>query len=302
MLLGASGVGDRAIERGQSTADLNQRIWEVDFYRRPITDTAGQPLWELVVCDRARTFVFRDVCPQGLVDTEWLVDRLETALGEPSQLPDRLCVFRPQSLSLVEAAAHRLGWVVEPTRRTYALKHWLQQRSIESPLLDPATREPYDPLAIDQPPPLPLADALWGDRWGFTSLRADVLADRLMQRPIPFGSCPPELRPAALGLAASAVIPGVIVNGGRRSRQLAQWLDQVNPVTLNFVPGEPDGCILDAGLCDRWILTTSQDPEIRQAGIAFEARKAPVQNLHFLLLQPDDSGMTYTGLWLLQPA
>lgn len=281
---------------------INQQIWEVDFYRRPMTDTAGQPLWELVVCDRARTFVFRDVCPQSSIDTHWLTERLVAAMGDNATPPDRLCVFRPQSLSLVEAAASQLGWPVTATRRTQALKDWLQKRAIESPLRDPATGQPYDPLAIDSPPPLPLADSLWGDSWGFASLSAEVLARQLAQRPIPYGDRPSELLPDRLGLSAKAPIPGVVVNGGRRSRALAQWLNGVQPVALSFVPGEPDGVILEAGLCDRWILATSQDPELRQAGLAFESRKSTVRHLHFLLIQPDNSGMTYTGLWFLQPA
>ena len=32
----------------------------------------------------------------------------------------------------------------------------------------------------------------------------------------------------------------------------------------------------------------------------YERKKQQSQNLHFLLIQPDDSGMTHTGFWLLQ--
>ncbi len=46
--------------------------------------------------------------------------------------------------------------------------------------------------------------------------------------------------------------------------------------------------ILEASLADRWILATFADEKVSAAG------------LYFLLVQPDDSGMTYTGLWLLQ--
>jgi hypothetical protein len=289
-------LGDRTIPE-----TLPETVWEVDFYRRPRMDTTGQPLWELVVCDRARSFVFRDVCPQSLATVDWLVDRLEAALGEPAQPPARLCVFRPQSLSLVETAARQLGWPVEATRRTLALKAWLQQRAIDTPLLDPATRQPYDPLAIEGPPPMPMPESLWGDRWRFASLSAADLTNRLLPRPIPHGARPAELQPAALGLSPEAIVPGVTIEAGRRSRLLSQWLESVQPVALQMVAGDPDGLMLDAGLCDRWIVTTFEDAEVRQAGQTFEQRKAASQGLHFLLVQPDDSGMTYSGLWLLQP-
>ena len=32
----------------------------------------------------------------------------------------------------------------------------------------------------------------------------------------------------------------------------------------------------------------------------YEQQKGDSQGLHFLLIQPDDSGMTETGIWLLK--
>ncbi|HEY9750428.1 MAG TPA: Tab2 family RNA-binding protein, partial [Allocoleopsis sp.] len=52
---------------------------------------------------------------------------------------------------------------------------------------------------------------------------------------------------------------------------------------------------------DRWVLATFEDAEVRAAAQAYEQRKQAAQGLHFLLVQPDDSGMTYSGFWLLQP-
>jgi hypothetical protein len=37
-----------------------------------------------------------------------------------------------------------------------------------------------------------------------------------------------------------------------------------------------------------------------EAGRLFEQRKVASQGVHFLLVRPDDSGVTYTGLWLLR--
>ena len=74
----------------------------------------------------------------------------------------------------------------------------------------------------------------------------------------------------------------------------------VNPVSLHFIAGAPDGLILEAGLVDRWVLTTFEDQEVQAAGQQFEQRKQAAQGLHFLLVQPDDSGITYSGFWLLR--
>ena len=50
----------------------------------------------------------------------------------------------------------------------------------------------------------------------------------------------------------------------------------------------------------RWVLTTFDDSDVSGAAKAFEQRKVAAKGLHFLLIRPDDSGMTYSGLWLLQ--
>jgi hypothetical protein len=83
--------------------------------------------------------------------------------------------------------------------------------------------------------------------------------------------------------------------------QLARWFQSVRPVALNYIPGPPDGLILEAGLVDRWVVATFEDPEVAQAARRYQQRKQHSQGLHFLLVQPDNSGMTYTGFWLLKP-
>ncbi|MGB3692248.1 MAG: Tab2 family RNA-binding protein, partial [Spirulinaceae cyanobacterium] len=59
------------------------------------------------------------------------------------------------------------------------------------------------------------------------------------------------------------------------------------------------GLILAGGLVDRWIVATFEDEEVARAAKAYEERKQASQGLHFLLIQPDDSGMTTSGFWLL---
>jgi hypothetical protein len=57
--------------------------------------------------------------------------------------------------------------------------------------------------------------------------------------------------------------------------------------------------VLEVGLCDRTILFTYDDPEMAAAAQRFTQRQQESQGIHFLLVQPDDTGVTYTGLWLL---
>ncbi|MGL5924143.1 Tab2/Atab2 family RNA-binding protein [Chroococcidiopsis sp.] len=268
-------------------------IWQADFYRRPWRDDTGQVLWELLICDRAGNFRYEAICPQAAANASWLVEQLQLAA---SQLPDIIQVFRPQSLSLIATAGQKLGITVEPTRRTEALKQWLRSRIPQYS----TNGEPYNPLALDKPPPVPLPENLWGDRWRFASLPAGDLEAAFKDRPLPILDMPESLLPLNLGLASTIAVPGVIIYGDRKSMQLARWLQAAQPIALKYVPGELAGLVLEAGLADRWVVATFSDSEAIASAQTYAQRQQQSQGLHFLLVQPDDSGMTYTGFWLLR--
>jgi hypothetical protein len=273
-------------------------VWQADFYRRPLRNAAGQALWELLICDATHRFTYEALCPQSEANANWLVSQLQQAAGE--NLPDAIQVFRPQSLSLIEAAAQKLGIAVEATRQTTALKEWLQERASQYSKQEGYTGEAYNPIAIDKPPPLPLAENFWGEQWRFASLPAGNIEEAFAERPIPILQMPEFLLPLKLGLASSLAVPGVVIDGGRKSMQLARWLQEAKPVSLNYIAGAPDGLVLEAGLVDRWVVATFEDNEVATAARTYEQRKQLSRGLHFLLVQPDDSGMTYTGFWLLR--
>lgn len=280
-------------------------VWEVDFYRRPIQDQQGHPLWELLICSPDRSLQFNAFCPQPEANATWLIAQFQMIAA---QIPDRIRVFRPQSLSLVEAACQALNVLVEPTRHTPALKQWLKERwsptgpwpSQQYPQMDGYTGQLYAPTKLDQPPPLPLPEKLWGEQWRFAALPARDLEEVLIKQPIPVLETPEFLLPSRLQLPTTMGVPGVIIYGGRRSLNLARWLQQQCPVALQSVAGPPSGLVLEAGLVERWIVATFEDPQVAKAAVEFERRKQLSQGLHFLLVQPDDSGVTYSGLWLLR--
>jgi hypothetical protein len=271
-------------------------IWQVDFYRCPLQDEAGNPLWQLLICDANDAFEFIAFCPQSEAKPDWLVAQIQTAAVERS-LPNLIQVFRPQTFALTELACQTLGIDVEPTRHTPALKQHLRQQAQQYPQ---GLGQFYNPLLLEQLPPVPLSENLWGERWRFASLPASDLQDTFAGRMIPLLAMPDAFLPLKLGVASTTPIPGVVIEGGRQSMRLARWLQQSHPSALNFIAGQPDGLILEAGLIDRWVVATFEDAEVKTAAQTFEERKRQSQGLHFLLVQPDDSGMTYTGFWLLR--
>jgi hypothetical protein len=274
--------------------------WQVDFYRRPLQNSMGQPLWELLICDDKRLFTFSAFCPQSEAGVDWLTEQLQRAIVAAQATPDQLWAFRPQSWNLIEAASRSLGILAIPTRQTAALKRWLQERANDYLQMPNYNAQTYNPLAINKSPPLPLPETLWGKQWRFATLACGELKATFRERPIPVFSMPKEHLSLTLGLASTVAIPGVVIDGGQRSMRLARWLQEVKPAYLDYIPGEPNGLLLESGLAERWILTTFTDSDVKAAAQSFATRTHLAKGLHFLLVQPDDSGVTFSGFWLLR--
>ncbi|NEQ49853.1 MAG: DUF1092 family protein [Leptolyngbya sp. SIO3F4] len=273
--------------------------WQLDFYRRPLKNAENDSLWELLVCTPTMDFSYAETCPQAKANAMWLRQQLKHAIHRAGYRPKALHVFRPQTQTLAEVACRELDIPVIAKRSLPTLKQWLRQRTAWYPNLKTFTGEAYSPFEIERSTPIPLPDNLWGETWRFAGLsNTDLL--RFQYEAIPIRSVPKELLPLEIGLSSTVLIPGVVIDSGRRAMGMAQWLESVRPAFLKYIAGQPDGLILEAGLSDRFVLNTFEDPDVRGAANAFEQRKSTAKGLHFLLIRPDDSGMTYSGLWLLQ--
>ncbi len=273
-------------------------VWEIDFDRRPVVDEQGKPRWEWVFCATDGTEPLSLWCAQPEATAAWVQATLEKLLRD-RPAPHAIHVFRPQTLNRLESVCQTLN-IPLLARHTPRLKAQLQHLATTYATQPGYTGQPYDPLALEQPPPLPLDDSLLGQQWQFATVPAGELTDLFVGRMIPVVEVPPEFLPLPLGIASTQPIPGIVIEGGRRSLRIAQWLQSVYPAALRYVPGAPDGVILEAGLVDRWIMATFKDTDVAIAAHQFEQRKHASQGLHFLLIQPDDSGMTFSGFWLLK--
>ena len=153
------------------------------------------------------------------------------------------------------------------------------------------------------PPPQPLPKSLWGDQWRFMAIAAQDLQAAFTESPMRYQCLPENLWPFNLGLAADLPIPGVVIYAGRQSRALGQWLANQQPQALTYVADDPrrsGGLVLRTGEINRWIVATFVDPEMATAAAVFSQRQHTAKGLHFLWVQPDDSGVTSTGVWLLR--
>ena len=216
-------------------------------------------------------------------------------LAASGKLPQQIRVFRPQSLGLISAAAAQLGIKVEATRNTPALKQILSKKYHDRPH--------YNPILLEKPPPQALPEDLWGDEWQIANIAAGQIIDLFSDRPIPITSIPKEFYPINLNLTSDIFIPGVVVFGGKKSMQLARWVEQQIPSFINYIPteiGKSGGFILETGLVDRWVFNTFESEQAATIARKYEQNKKASKGLHFLLIQPDNSGMTTTAFWLLK--
>lgn len=152
-------------------------------------------------------------------------------------------------------------------------------------------------------PPQPLPDRLWGEEWRFASIPAGDLWDMFGDRPIPILAMPDHLNPVKLGIASNTLISGVVIYGGRQSMQLAFWLQEQKPQQVIYQETEANqagGLLLTGADQQRWVMMTFSDQAIAIAGQRYQQRQQDAKGLHFLLVQPDDSDMTHSGLWILQ--
>lgn len=279
---------------------MSQTVWEVDLHRTPLQTTDGKSLWELLICDRPFDFTYGAMVPQADLNGDWVTAQVQAAIAKTPTPPQVLAVFRPAALTLMTMAAKALNLTVTPTRHTPTLKQWLTQRSRWYSSQARFSGATIDLLALERSAPVPIPETLWGEQWQFVAIAAKDFQERLCQEPIPLKDVPTAWLPLPMGLVSTALIPGVIIDGGRRAMALAQWLQTQQPASLQYMAGDPDGLLLEAGLVERWVLATVDDPEVQQAARTFQERQQANRGLHFLLVRPDASGMTYTGLWLLR--
>ncbi|MEL6908724.1 MAG: Tab2/Atab2 family RNA-binding protein [Cyanobacteria bacterium J06648_1] len=273
-------------------------IWQADFYYH--SSPSAKKQWDLVICNSSANSgthlvepIYTATCDSDKANAAWLEQQILRAAKD--KLPTKIQVFRPQSLSLISVAAAKLGIQVEATRNTPIVKQVLRDKFKQNPN--------YNPVALEKPPPQALPESLWGDEWQIANIKAGQIIDLFCDRPIPINSIPPDFYPLNLNLASDLFIPGIVVYGGRQSMQLARWIEQQTPAFINYIPtevGKSGGFILETGLCDRWVFNTFESEAAEAIARKYEQNKQASKGLHFLLIQPDDSGMTTTAFWLLR--
>ena len=279
-------------------------IWELDFYSRPILDERQKKLWEVLICESPlgptsptdSLFRYSQFTSNQQVNSLWLRNAIEEAIAKAPTPPIRIRFFRSQMSNMITKACSELAIPASPSRRTYALNQWLQQRIEEVyptyPGYEPGSNTPIPRML---PAPQPLPDALIGDKWTFVSLEASAF-DELPEWEINFGEAfPLEM----MGLAPEVRIPGLIIYSSR-AVPLAAWMSGLELAFLKLDGGPPAKLLLETGGSDRWILANLSDGGTEGEAQKFEEAKLKAKQVHFLAVQSDAESESFAGFWLLQ--
>ena len=286
------------------------KVWEIDYYSRPILDERGKKVWEVLVCETPldtntpadSLFRYAQFCPSTQVNSAWLRTALEAAIAQANATPQKIRFFRRQMNNMIVKACEDAGIVAQPSRRTYALYEWLQERIQSVYPQDPN----YQPGAVstvqaELPPPSPLPDALIAEKWAFVTLDAATLRE-MSEWDIGFGEAFP-----LIGLTPTTKIPGMVLFSSR-ALPLAGWMSGIEPTFIKFdgdISHRQDACatarlLLEAGANDSWILPNQLDKNTQVEAARFEAAKEKAQGVHFLAIQSDRLAESFAGFWLLR--
>ena len=279
------------------------KIWELDFYSRPLLDNNNKKVWELLICDRDRQFEWVRECPTNEVNSEWLAKQLADCMATTGKTPIKIRFFRPSMTNIIIRGCTLAGITAQASRRVFTMSAWLAER-MQSIYPNRDGFQAVDPnplplkvLAAQDPKPVP--DALMGERWISVSLKAGDFADS-SEWSMDFS----ELLDIS-NLDSDTIISGLIIISAR-ANALAAWMSGVDPVFLRFernLLGDRVQMQLEASADARWILANLQAPKDKEAiaqGAAFEKSKQNAQGFHFLAVQTSPEEEHFAGLWMLK--
>jgi hypothetical protein len=280
--------------------------WELDYYSRPIVEADGKKRWELLICstpdpslvEAVEPFRWARSCPAGSVNSLWLREALQEALDAAADQglgrPRRLRCWRASMRTMVQRAAEGLGLELVPSRRCYALVEWLREREASVyPAEEGYLCGPLAPLpAPIRPIPVPLPEAVRGDRWSWVSLPAATLAEA-PEWQTGFAS----LLPLPEGIDPQAPVTGLRLVSRSRALAISGWLAGLEPVRLE-IDGEQ--LVLEAALEDRWLVAMLSTEEAAAAAAAFALAREQAGGLQFIAVQSDENAPGFEGFWILR--
>ena len=288
---------------------MSNTVWELDFYSRPVLDEEGKKLWELLICesseDMSRSpdtlFKYAQYCSSKTVNSLWLKEAIEKAIALAETTPKKIRFFRRQMNNMIVKACNDVGINPVPSRRTYALNKWLEERIKNVyPQESGFDLNTANTPSVQYPPlnAISLPDAVKGDRgdkWLFVSLSATDFDD-MKEWDIDFQE---SFALSLLNIASDTIIPGLIIYSPRAT-PLAAWMSGLEMGYLNLEKDMRPQLRLETGLSDSWTLINLTNKETVKQAEDFEKAKQKAAGVHFLAVQSSPDSESFAGFWLLK--
>lgn len=202
---------------------------------------------------------------------------------------------------MISKACEDAGIDPAPSRRTYALNQWIEERMRDVyPQQEGYDENAAKPVSVQYPAlnAVPLPDAIRGDKgdkYAFVSLEAEAFA-QMKEWDIAFGEAFPL---SMVGVTSEVKIPGVIIYSSR-ALPLAGWMSGLEMGYLKLEESSRPILRLETGVSDSWILLNVTNPQTLAEAKGFEATKQKANNVHFLAVQSSPESESFSGFWLLK--
>jgi len=207
--------------------------WELDCYSRPVV-VHGKKLWEVLITDSSGSFRYRKELPSNQVNSKELRKTIDELIDSADVKPSIVRFFRGAMFNMINIALSELDVISRPSRCTFALAQWLEERNKDVyPNMEgyrATMLGGLGPSFLDVRTPVKMPDALRGEKYAFVAL---PLAEFL-----PGGDITEEnigngrLCPISKDLPGDAFVQGVVILT-QRSKALASWMAGTEVVGLS---------------------------------------------------------------------
>jgi hypothetical protein len=292
----------KLIGKKKSSKEIKLSDWELDFYSRPILDERGKKLWELLVTDSKRSFIFSEFFRNNKVNSTSLKLTITKLISEFGiKKPSKCHFFRNQSLNIVTRALNDLEIRATPSRRCPTIMDLLEERLESIYKQHPGYCESsIDKSSIELLIPKSLPSKLKGEVWAFVQLSTYDLKKEVEEslNKNCFGSTAAYLE-TLYSVQREKIVPGVVVFS-KRSIPLSAWTNSLELASI-YVDMKLDCLVLESGVNQKWVYGSyRKSGATNEEARAWERSKKAVKGLHFLAIQPSRDSDTVSGLWLMQ--
>ncbi|KAL7511633.1 hypothetical protein ACHAXN_008623 [Cyclotella atomus] len=274
--------------------------WELDCYSRPVLVDGKKKLWEILVTDSSGNLKVCRTLPSNKVNSREVRKVVEEIIDESEVKPSTIRFFRGAMFNMINIALSDIDVIAKPSRCTFALANWLEQRNRDVyPKMEGyrATMSGIGGIGgtfLDIRTAVKLPDALRGEKYAFVGLPlAEFLeGGGINEENIGVG----RLCPVDKSLPADAFVQGVVILTSR-AKALSSWLAGTEVAGLKADLRKRE-LVMETDIDNQFLMAKLNDEQRREAAI-FEEGKDAMGGLHFISVQRDEDDDP-SGFWLLR--